>query len=78
MIEDLLSELERPIRAIKMLLILHREYVEDDMTTLMSRQPREIMINTLAIGYAINLVNKDIRRLKNEYYKKLIKERYNH
>lgn len=77
MIEDLLSELERPIRAIKMLLILHREYVEDDMTTLMSRQPREIMINTLAIGYAINLVNKDIRNLKRKYYKRLVKERYN-
>ena len=78
MLEDFLSELEQSIRAIKMLLILHREYVEDDMTTLMSRQPREIMINTLAIGYAINLVNKDIRRLKNKYYKKLTKERYNH
>ena len=77
MIKDLLSELERPIRAIKMLLILHREYVEDDMTTLMSRQPREIMINTLAIGYAINLVNKDIRNLKRKYYKRLVKERYN-
>lgn len=77
MIENLLSELDRPIRAIKMLLILHRDYVEDNMTTIMSNKPREKMCNTLAIGYAISLVNKDISRLKQKYYKALIKERYN-
>ena len=76
MIEDFMAELEQPIRAIKLLTIFMQEQVCDDCTFFINKDQRDKNENTLAINYAIELVNKDILKLKRKYYKKMYRERY--
>lgn len=76
MIEDFMSELEQPIRTIKLLTIFMQEQVYDDCTFFINKDQQDKNQNTLAINYAIELVNKDILKLKRKYYKKMCKERY--
>ena len=76
MIEDLLSELTKPIKAIKLLTIFLEEQVFDDSIFEINKNQRDKNENTQAINYAISLVNKDILKLKKKYYRKMVKEKY--
>ena len=76
MIEDLLSELTKPIKAIKLLTIFLEEQVFDDSIFEINKNQHDKNENTLAINYAISLVNKDILKLKKKYYRKMVKEKY--
>jgi len=76
MIEDLLSELTKPIKAIKLLTIFLEEQIFDDSIFEINKNQHDKNENTLAINYAISLVNKDILKLKKKYYRKMVKEKY--
>ncbi|MBO6273212.1 hypothetical protein J6O48_10610 [bacterium] len=77
MIEDFISELEKPCRAIELLLIFLHDYINDDIVSYIEEtQKTDKLENTLAIVYALHLVNTDIERLKKEYYNKMVLEKY--
>ena len=76
MIEDLLSELTKPIKAIKLLTTFLEEQVYDSSIFNINKNQLDKNENTLAISYAISLVNNDILKLRNKYYKKMVKEKY--
>ena len=76
MIEDLLSELTKPIKAIKLLTTFFEEQVYDSSIFNINKNQLDKNENTLAISYAISLVNNDILKLRNKYYKKMVKEKY--
>ncbi len=76
MIEDFMAELEQPIRAIKLLTIFMQEQVYDECAFVINKDLRDKNENTLALNYAIELVNKDILELKRRYYKKMCREKY--
>ena len=77
MIEDFMAELEQPIRTIKLLTTFMQEQVYDDCAFFVNKDQRDKNENTLAINYAIELVCKDILKLKRKYYKNMCKEKYN-
>lgn len=76
MIEDFLSELNKPLRTIKLLNLLIQEHIHDEFTFFIDKNQLDKNENTLAISYAIELVNEDIAKLYDEYYKKMCEEKY--
>lgn len=77
MLEDFMAELAQPIRAIKLLTIFIQEQIFDECIFDINKNKQDKEYNTLALNYAIGLVNKDISKLKKKYYKKLCKTKYN-
>ena len=76
MIEDLLTELIKPIRTIKLLTIFLEEQIYDNSVFDINKNQQDKNENTSAINYAISLVNKDILKIRKKYYKKMAKEKY--
>lgn len=77
MIEDFISELERPCRAFKLLLIFLEDYINDDIVSFIEEtQKTDKLENTLAIIHALHLVCNDIKELKKEYYDKMVEDKY--
>ena len=76
MLEDLLTSLIKPIKAIKLLNILLEEVMEDETIYNINKNQYDKNQNILAINYAINLVNYDILRTRRKYYKLMCKEGY--
>ena len=76
MLEDLLTSLIKPIKAIKLLNILLEEVMEDETIYNINKNQYDKNQNILAINYAINLVNYDILRTRRKYYKLMCKDRY--
>lgn len=77
MIEDLLSELIQPLRAIKLLSIFLEEQIYDEIIFEVNKNQIDKNENTLAINYAIKLINNDIFKIRKRYYNKMCKEKYN-
>ena len=76
MIEDFITELDKPLKAMRLLLILMDEYVEDNLCIETCSNERERKENILAISHAIGLVRGDISRIRRKYYKSFLKEFY--
>jgi len=76
MIEDFLSELVIPIKAIKLLTIFLQENIYDEIICDVNKDQRDKNENTLAINYTMKLVNNDILKLRRKYYKMMVKEKY--
>ncbi|MBQ4646006.1 MAG: hypothetical protein IJB79_01525 [Candidatus Gastranaerophilales bacterium] len=76
MIENLLSELIRPIKTIKLLNIFLEEIVEEEVMCDVSKNQYDKNESILAINYAIKLVNKDVLKLRERYYKLMCKEKF--
>ena len=76
MIEDLLVDLIKPIKALKLLTIFLEEQITDESVFHINKNQYDKNQNTLAINYAINLVNKDISMIRKRYYKLMRKEKY--
>ena len=76
MIEDFITELDKPLKAMRLLLILTDEYVEDNLCIETCSNERERKENILAISHAIGLVRGDISRIRRKYYKSFLKEFY--
>lgn len=76
MLEDLLTQMDKPYRAIKLLLLFLDDFVNEDLVNDIDMSVLEKNQNLLAITYSINLINEDFARLKNEYYNLMIKKNY--
>jgi hypothetical protein len=76
MIENLLVELIKPTKTIKLLNILLEELVEEEIIYDVNKNQYDKNENILAINYAIKLVNKDIVKIRRKYYKQMCKEKY--
>ncbi|MBQ7287223.1 MAG: hypothetical protein IJW73_05620 [Candidatus Gastranaerophilales bacterium] len=76
MIEDLLADLNKPIKAIHLLTIFLEEQLYDEVIYNINKNQRNKNENTLAINYAIQLINKDLLKIKRRYYKLMCKEKY--
>ena len=76
MIEDFLTQLITPLKTIRLLTSFLREQILDESIFLVSKNQYDKNENTLAINYAINLVNDDILKLRKKYYKKMYKMKY--
>ena len=72
MIEDFLSELNTPLRTIKLLNLFLQEQIYDEFIFFINKNQYEKNENTLAISYAINLVNNDILKIRKKYFLELI------
>ena len=76
MIECLLVDLIKPIKTLKLLTIFLEEQVTDECVYNINKNQYDKNENTLAINYAISLVNKDISKIRKRYYKLMRKEKY--
>ena len=76
MLEDFLSELNTPLRTIKLLNLFLQEQIHDEFIFFINKNQYEKNENTLAISYAINLANNDILKIRKKYYKLMCKEKY--
>lgn len=76
MIEDFIGEIEKPQLAMELLLVFLQEYIYDNINADIERDGMQDTENLLAITYAINLVNEDLTSIKEEYKKRMIKEKY--
>lgn len=76
MIEDFIDELNRPCKALKLLLVFLQDYMNDDIVSYIEAKEAEKRENIFAIIHAIDLVCTDIERLKKEYYNLMIQEKY--
>ena len=76
MIEDLLTQMDKPYRAIKLLLIYLDNFINEDIINDIDMSIAEKNQNLTAISHAIYLVNEDLAKLKQEYYELMLKEKY--
>jgi len=76
MIEDFITELDKPIRTSKLLIAFLEEYIEDNLCINLHSNERERKSNILAIVHGINLAEKDISKIRKKYYNKMLKELY--
>ena len=76
MIEDLLVELITPIKSINLLTMFLEELINDETIYDINKNQTVKNQNTLALNYTIQLVNKDILKIRRKYYKKMSKEKY--
>lgn len=77
MIEDFIIELEIPNKAIKILTYFLQELLYDnfDIEECKNTKIKNRYVSSLI--YTIKLVNNDIAKIKREYYKLMLKEKYN-
>lgn len=71
MIEDLLCEMDKPYRALKLTLIFLSDFIQENIVSEFDMSEREKNQNILALSYILNLINEDLKRLKNEYDEKV-------
>lgn len=76
MLEDFITELDKPIRTCKLLIAFLEEYIEDNLCIDLHSNERERKSNILAILHGINLAQKDISKTREKYYQNLLKELY--
>lgn len=76
MVENLLVELIKPTKAIRLLNILLEELVEEEIMYDLNKNQYDKNENILAVNYAIGLVNKDILKIRRNYYRQMCKEKY--
>ena len=76
MIEDLLTELRKPIKATKLLALFLEEAMENETIYNVNKNQYDKNENILAINYAIKLINNDILRTRKKYYKLMSKQKY--
>lgn len=74
MLEEFLGELTSPIRALRILSRLHKNYLDGDIDLFFNESKREFKENEYSIIYAIQLISEDIMNLRKEYYEKISKE----
>ena len=71
MIEDLLCGMDKPYRALKLTLIFLSDFIQENIVSEFDMSEREKNQNILALSYILNLINEDLKRLKNEYDEKV-------
>ena len=76
MLEDFIIELERPNKATRILLDFLRDFIcnEYDFSNCSNQRIKTQYV--LSLIYALNLINENIAKLKREYYKMMLKEKY--
>lgn len=75
MIEDFIIELEKPCRAVRLLLIFLHDYISDNIVSYIEETSNDDRLeNTLAIIHAINLVCDDIKNSKKNIITKWLKK----
>lgn len=77
MIEDFIIELELPNKAIKILTHFIQELIIGGFEYEECQNPKLKIRYISSLIYAIKLVNDDIAKIKREYYKLMLKEKYN-
>ena len=76
MIEDFITELDEDTRAIRLILLFLREYMEDETSFILKESERTKNKNVYSLINALYVLNKDIVRLRNQYYNLMLKEKY--
>ena len=76
MIEDFITELDVDTRAIRLILLFLREYMEDETSFILKESERTKNKNVYSLINALYVLNKDIVRLRNQYYNLMLKEKY--
>ena len=76
MLEDFIIELDKPTKAIKILAYFIQELIYNNFDFDECENPRLKRQYIKSLIYTIELVNKDILKLKREYYKLMCKEKY--
>jgi len=77
MIEDFIIELEKPNKAIKILTHFIQELIIDGFEYEECQNPKLKIRYVLSLVYALELINNDIAKLKREFYKNMLKNKYN-
>lgn len=77
MIEDFLSDLNKPLKAIDMLLEILDYYVEENLEILEPKNEYDKINGTVAIIFAIQLLLNCVNDLREEYYDKMVQTCYN-
>lgn len=73
MIEYFIAELDKPINAFKMILNFLNNYLEEEASENNFRQNQR---NVLALIYAIQLIGEDVLKIRKNYYKQMVEEKY--
>ena len=76
MLEDFITELDKPQKAVKILTHLIQELIYDDCNFEECNNPKLKIQYISSLIYATQLVNEDISKLKKEYYELMCKEKY--
>ncbi len=76
MIEDFITELDEDTRAIRLILLFLRSYIEGDVNFVSEETERTRKKNIYSLVNALYVLNRDIVRLRNQYYNLMLKEKY--
>lgn len=76
MIEDFIAELDEDTRAIRLILLFLREYLDGETSFVVEESERTKKKNIYSLVNALYVMNRDIVRLRNQYYKQMVKEKY--
>lgn len=76
MIEDFIVELDEDTRAIRLILLFLRKYIEGDVNFISEESEKTKKKNIYSLVNALYVLNKDIVRLRNQYYNLMLKEKY--
>lgn len=76
MIEDFITELDEDTRAIRLILLFLREYMEDETSFILKESERTKNKNVYSLINVLYVLNKDIVWLRNQYYNLMLKEKY--
>ena len=74
MLEDFIIELDKPTKAIKILVHLIEELMYDSHNFEECKNPKLKIRYIMSLIYAVGVINKDILKLKREYYKYVLEE----
>ncbi|MBR3604456.1 MAG: hypothetical protein IKL52_00325 [Candidatus Gastranaerophilales bacterium] len=72
MLEDFIIELDKPTKAIKILVHLIQELMYEDCNFEECKNPKLKLRYLSSLIYAIGLVNCDISKIRREYYKSVL------
>jgi len=76
MIEDFITELDEDTRAIRLIALFLRKYIEGDVNFISEEAEKTKKKNIYSLVNALYVLNKDIVRLRNQYYNLMLKEKY--
>ena len=76
MLEDFITELDEDTRAIRLIAMFLRKYIEGDVNFVSEETERSKKKNIYSLVNALYVLNKDIVRLRNQYYNLMLKEKY--
>ena len=72
MLENFIIELEKPNKAIRILIQFIQELILDNHDYDICQNPKLKIRYILSLVYALELINEDMAKLKREYYKEFL------